>query len=84
MLWKVLYIRIPKQIIIGYTENADPKDIKKLEKKYEIKVVKTFKRIYAICYEIKSPKDIPEIINKIQQEKIVKYAERNGKVAKKS
>lgn len=75
---------IIKQIIIGYAKNTAPKDIKALEQKFKIKTIKKFKRIYAICYEIPTSQDLIELINLIQQEKIVKYAERNGKVAKKS
>lgn len=70
-----------KQIIVGYDKSANQKDIKALEEKFDIKVVKKFKRIYAICYEIPQEQDTNEIINKIQEEKIVKYAEQNGRVA---
>lgn len=73
-----------KQIIVGYAKNTDPKQIQSLEDKFKIKVIKKFKRIYAICYEIPATQEVPEIIKLIQQEKIVKYAERNGKITKKS
>ncbi|MCH2206701.1 MAG: hypothetical protein MK132_12630 [Lentisphaerales bacterium] len=75
---------LENQIIVGYAKNTDPKQIKSLEDKFKIKVIKKFKRIYAICYEIPVTQNIPELINLIQQEKIVKYAEKNGKIAKKS
>ena len=72
---------VKNQIIVGYDKNAKPNDIKALEEKFDIKVIKKFKRIYAICYEIPHEQCSNEIINKIQEEKIVKYAEKNGRVA---
>tara|TARA_B100001059_G_C17365664_1_gene347282 strand:- start:229 stop:540 length:312 start_codon:yes stop_codon:yes gene_type:complete len=71
-----------KQVIIGYAKNTAKKDIKTLEQKFDLKVVKKFKRIHAICYEVQSDKELPKFITLLQREKIVRYAERNGKVDK--
>jgi hypothetical protein len=78
-------INTPKvQIIIGYAKSTAAKDIAALESKFGLKEIKKFKRIYAICYESQSTQKFSDLIKKIQEEKIVRYAERNGKVAKKS
>jgi len=72
------------QIIIGFSKNASEADIKAIEKKFKLTAVKQFKRIYAICYQFEDGKNLDALIKEIQQEKVVRYAERNGKVANKS
>jgi 2-methylcitrate dehydratase PrpD len=71
------------EVIIGYAKNTSNEDIEALEKKLQITPTKKFKRIYAICYKLPLSVDVNDFITKVQQEKIVKYAERNGKVANK-
>lgn len=72
------------EIIIGFSKEANKTEIEALEDKFKLKAVKRFKRIYAICYELENAEQIEDLIKKLQQESIVRYAERNGKVAKKS
>lgn len=72
------------QIIIGFSKEAKKSDIKVLEQKFKLQAVKEFKRIYAICYKFENGENLDSLIKKLQQEDIVRYAERNGKVAKKS
>ena len=72
------------QIIIGFSKDAKKSDIKILEEKFKLQAVKEFKRIYAICYKFEEGENLESLIKKLQQENIVRYAERNGKVSKKS
>jgi len=72
------------EIIIGFSKDASKADIEALQSKFKLKAVKKFKRIYAICYKLEDAKKMEALIKKLQQENIVRYAERNGKVAKKS
>ena len=76
--------KVCEEIIIGFSKDAKKSDIKALEKKFQLKAVKEFKRIYAICYKFNDGENLDALIKKLQQENIVRYAERNGKVAKKS
>ena len=71
------------EIIVGFSKETKPEDIKILEAKYKLTIIKKFKRIYAIHYKINEGK-IAELIKLLQNEKIVTYAEPNGKVSKKN
>lgn len=75
--------KICDQIIIGFSKDAKKTDIKNLEQKFKLTSIKEFKRIYAICYKFKDGENLDTLIKKLQQENIVRYAERNSKVAKK-
>jgi len=72
-----------REIIIGFAKNTKDSDIKILEKKYQLTLIKKFKRIYAIQYKIDTSK-LSEIINLLQAEKIVRYAEANNKTKAKA
>lgn len=72
-----------KQVIIGFKKKTDQQDIKALEEKFNLKAVKRFKRISAACYEVADVSDLKSFIKKVQEEDIVRYAERNGKVSNK-
>ena len=76
--------KVCDQIIIGFSKDAKKSDIKVLEQKFKLQAVKEFKRIYAICYKFEDGENLDSLIKKLQQENIVRYAERNGKVSKKS
>ncbi|MCM8541933.1 MAG: hypothetical protein NE328_16810 [Lentisphaeraceae bacterium] len=76
--------KICDQIIIGFSKDAKKSDIKVLEQKFKLQAVKEFKRIYAICYKFEDGENLDSLIKKLQEENIVRYAERNGKVSKKS
>ena len=76
--------KICDQIIIGFSKDAKKSDIKVLEQKFKLKAVKEFKRIYAICYKFNEGENLDSLIKKLQQENIVRYAERNVKASKKS
>ena len=71
------------EITVGFVKNTAEKDIAAFEKKFNLTVVKKFKRICAIRYKVADGKESSKTISKVQQEKIVRYAERNGKVAQK-
>lgn len=64
------------EIIIGFVKTATNDDIKAFEKKFSLKAVKKFKRIYAIRYQIQMSEDCKKVIAKVQQEQIVSYAEK--------
>lgn len=72
------------QIIVGFSKDADKSEIKALEDKFKLTAVKKFKRIHAICYKFEDGANLDALIKKLQQEKAVRYAERNGKVSNKS
>ena len=76
--------KVCDQIIIGFSKDAKKSEIKVLEGKFKLKAVKEFKRIYAICYKFEDGENLDSLIKKLQQENIVRYAEKNSKVAKKS
>jgi hypothetical protein len=64
------------EIIVGFIKTATDDDIKTFEKKFSLKAVKKFKRIYAIRYQIPMSENCKKIIAKVQQEQIVSYAEK--------
>jgi hypothetical protein len=71
-----------KEIIVGFIKNTDEKDISAFEKKFNLTLVKKFKRIYAIRYKVSTSIDCKKTISAVKREKIVRYAELNGKDTK--
>ncbi len=69
----------PKEIIVGFVKNTNEKDISAFEKKFNLTLVKKFKRIYAIRYKVSNSNDCKKTISQVKREKIVRYAELNGK-----
>jgi tRNA A37 methylthiotransferase MiaB len=75
--------KMASEIIVGFAKNTDQAQITSFEKKFKLTAIKKFKRVFAIRYKIPTGGDCKKTINKVQQEKIVRYAELNGKIPKK-
>ena len=71
------------EIIIGFVKDTPQKDIINFQKKYNLEVIKPFKRICAIRYRVESSEEYKKKISAIKQEKIVRYVEKNLKPVKK-
>ena len=71
------------EIIVGFVKDTSQNDINAFQKKFNLTVIKPFKRICAIRYKVADSKDCAKLIASIKKEKIVRYVEMNGKVAKK-
>ena len=71
------------EIIVGFVKDTPQKDITSFQKKYNLKVIKPFKRICAVRYRVDSKEECKKTISEIKQEKIVRYVEMNAKPQKK-
>ena len=71
------------EIIVGFVKDTSQNDIDAFQKKFNLTVIKPFKRICAIRYKVANAKECAKTIASIKKEKIVRYVEMNGKVAKK-
>lgn len=71
------------EIIVGFVKDTSENDITAFQKKYNLVVIKPFKRICAVRYKVDKDENSGTAIKSIKQEKIVRYVEVKSKPKKK-